>query len=96
MTNETGGSIQRKILLSIINIVDLKKSLFETCNFPMFIDLYTYSVIIAKKTHNKLHPNNLILSRPVSGPALLLGTCEVHIKTALWDCKTINGSLWDT
>lgn len=83
ITDEQMVSIQKEILLSITNIVDMKELFFDTTNFPTFIDQYAYPGKIAKKTHSKMHRNDLIhiaiwLLVDSQGIPLLHGTYEAN------------------
>jgi transposase len=83
ITDENIESMQKEILKSIMNKVDLKELFFDTTNFPTFIDQYVYSGSIAKKTHSKVHRNDLMhvalwLLVDSQGIPLLHGTYEAN------------------
>ena len=60
VTDAKMDEMQREILQSIMGMVDLKELFFDTTNFPTFIDQYAYGGKIAKKTHSKMHRNDLL------------------------------------
>ena len=60
VTDVIMDAMQREILHSIMDMVDLKELFFDTTNFPTFIDQYAYNGKIARKTHSKKHRNDLL------------------------------------
>ena len=83
VTDEKMDAMQREILHSIMDIADLKELFFDTTNFPTFIDQYAYGGEIAKKTHSKVHRNDLMhiaiwLLVDSQGIPLLHGTYEAN------------------
>ena len=46
ITDEQLDTVQKEILLSIMNMVDLKELFFDTTNFPTFIDQYAYPSMV--------------------------------------------------
>ena len=60
VTDVKMDAMQREILHSIMNMVDLRELFFDTTNFPTFIDQYAYDGEIARKTHSKVHRNDLL------------------------------------